>query len=180
MGSRVWRWPSTLCIGTANVLCFFVCLFWGFFSFFFFFGCTLSISTFLGQSSKPSFSCNLHHSCSNAGSLTRFTRAETPNIPLKWRMPTVPMWCFTCCVVRKVICTDWIVLIKHQSAAKMTLVKGQCKSAGKEPSVHPNCVLKLKLIPSKRNPLWFLKSIMGIQIYKLSKSLFIGYAARQS
>ena len=35
-----------------------------------FFGCICGICKFLGQGLNPSRSCNLHHSCSNAGSLT--------------------------------------------------------------------------------------------------------------
>ena len=45
---------------------------------FFFFGCTCSIWKFLGQGSNQSHSFNLHHSCSNAWSLTHYATAETP------------------------------------------------------------------------------------------------------
>lgn len=41
-----------------------------FFFFLFFFGHTRSIWKFLGPGSNPRLSCNLHHSCGNAGYLT--------------------------------------------------------------------------------------------------------------
>ena len=62
----------------------FVCLFFSLEDFplsvffFFFFGHTFSIWKFLGQGWNMSRSCNLDHSCSNAGSLTHWASAGTP------------------------------------------------------------------------------------------------------
>ena len=47
-----------------------------FFLFFFFFGCTHGIWKFPDQGLNPSCSCNAHHSCGNAQSLTHCARPE--------------------------------------------------------------------------------------------------------
>ena len=53
------------------------------------FGHICSTWRFPGQGSNPSHSCKLHHSCSNAGSLTHCTRAEIEAMPPKrqWQIP---------------------------------------------------------------------------------------------
>ena len=52
--------------------------------FFFFSGCTLGIWSSCGQGSNPSCICNLHHSCSNARSLTHCAGlAPEPATPQK-------------------------------------------------------------------------------------------------
>ena len=48
------------------------------FFFFFLFWCGPGVWKSSGQGWNPSWSCNLCHSCSNAGSLTHCTRAGTP------------------------------------------------------------------------------------------------------
>ena len=65
--------------------------------FIFFFGCTHSIWKFPGQGSNPKYSCDLHHICSKARSLTYCTGPGTEPAslqqpePLQWDpSPTVP------------------------------------------------------------------------------------------
>ena len=49
--------------------------------FFFFSGCPCNIWKFWGQGLNPGWSCNLHHSCSNARSLTHCTRLGIKPVP---------------------------------------------------------------------------------------------------